>query len=100
MATTSPTPETVSVDEQRARFEQFSFRVPTSGVVNVANHSYGDEAAPEHCYTVRVKDGETVGCSCPHWAHREPAGGCKHMRAVKDQPAVVMAASADGEDRT
>jgi len=91
--------ETASIDERRARFEQFSFRVPTTpegeaiGAVNVANHSYGDEQAGEHCYTVEVIDGEASSCSCPHWTHRSPTGGCKHMRAASNVEAVLLAAS-------
>ena len=93
MATTSPTDETVSIDERRAQFEQFSFRVPAEGFVNVANHSYGDSEAGEHCYTVEVRGSEASSCSCPHWTHREPSGGCKHMRATENVEAVIMAAS-------
>jgi len=90
----SGTENGIDTDEQRARCEQFSFRVPAPGVVNVANHSYGDENAGEHCYSVRFEAGETAGCSCPHWEHRKPAGGCKHMRAVENAECVVMAARA------
>ena len=88
-----------SIDEKRARFEQFSFRVPTTpegeaiGVANVANHSYGDEKAGAHCYSVEIAGGEAVSCSCPHWTHRSPAGGCKHMRATENVEAVLLAAS-------
>ena len=89
----------VSIDERRAQFEQFSFRVPTNsegeaiGVTNVANHSYGDSEAGEHCCTVQVRDCEAVSCSCPHWTHRSPTGGCKHMRAASNVEAVLLAAS-------
>jgi hypothetical protein len=87
------TGEEVSIDERRARFEQFSFRVPAKDHVVVANHSYGDESAREHCYTVRLDGGEVSGCSCPHWTHREPSGGCKHMRATESIEAVMIAAT-------
>jgi hypothetical protein len=85
------TDETISNDERRATYEQFSFRVPAPGFVNVANHSYGEEEAGEHCYSVEFIDGEAIGCSCPHWQHRSPSGGCKHMRAVESEPAIVRA---------
>ena len=96
MATKTPPDESVSIDEQRAQYEQFSFRL-AGRHVNVANHSYGDEKAGEHCYTVEVTDGEAVSCSCPHWTNRRPSGGCKHMRAVENQDAVLMAASEAGQ---
>lgn len=89
-----------SIDEKRARFEQFSFRVPTdsdgepAGYVNVANHSYGDEQAGEHCYTVEVRDGEAVGCSCPHATYRD--AHCKHQIVCEQVEAVMIAASESG----
>jgi hypothetical protein len=92
-----------SIDEKRARFEQFSFRVPTDsegepiGFANVANHSYGDSEAGEHCYSVEIANGEAIGCSCPHRTHRSPSGGCKHMRAVENRDAVIVAASEAGQ---
>lgn len=96
MASKNPPDESVSVDEQRAQYEQFSFRLAGSHV-NVANHSYGDENAGEHCYSVEIDDGQAVGCSCPHWQQRAPVGGCKHMRATENVEAVIMAASKAGQ---
>lgn len=29
-----------------------------------------------------AEDGETYGCSCPHWIYRR--GTCKHIRMVRD----------------
>jgi hypothetical protein len=92
MASKQATDETVSIDEQRAQYEQFSFRL-AGRFVNVANHSYGDENAGEHCYSVEIANGEAIGCSCPHWQHRAPVGGCKHMRATENVEAVMLAAS-------
>jgi hypothetical protein len=92
MATKAPDDETVSIDERRAQFEQFSFRLAGSHV-NVANHSYGDDEAGEHCYSVEIANGEAIGCSCPHWTNRRPSGGCKHMRATENVDAGIMAAS-------
>jgi len=92
MASKQAADESVSIDEQRAAYEQFSFRLAGEHV-NVANHSYGDENAGEHCYSVELVGGETVGCSCPHWQHRSPSGGCKHMRAVENAECVLLAAS-------
>jgi hypothetical protein len=92
MATTNPADESVSIDEQRAQYEQFSFRLAGSHV-NVANHSYGDDEAGEHCYSVEIANGQAVRCSCPHWTHRSPSGGCKHMRAVEHHDAVILAST-------
>jgi len=91
MSKTAPSDETVSVDEQRARYEQFSFRVPAAGYVNVANHSYGDSEAGEHCYTVEIADGEAIGCTCPHATHRD--AHCKHQIACESVECVMLAAS-------
>jgi hypothetical protein len=34
-------------------------------------------------YTVsRANDGETWGCSCPHWTRNFPRPTCKHIREV------------------
>ena len=91
MSKTKASDESVSIDEQRAQYEQFSFRL-AGRHVNVANHSYGDESAGEHCYSVEIDGGQAVRCSCPHWTHRSPSGGCKHMRAVEHHDAVIVAA--------
>ena len=85
------TDETVSIDERRATYEQFSFRVPAPGFVNVANHSYGEEETGEHCYTVEVRDREAVGCSCPHATYRD--AHCKHQVVVENAECVLLAAS-------
>lgn len=96
MHATHAADESVSVDARRARYEQFSFRVPAPGYVNVANHSYGDDVAASHCYTVRFDGDDVAGCSCPHWERRQPDGGCKHMLATRAVEAVVRAATAEG----
>jgi hypothetical protein len=80
-----------SIDERRAAYEEFSFRVPAEGFVNVANHSYGDSEAGEHCYTVEIANGEAIDCSCPHATYRD--AHCKHQVACESVEAVMLAAS-------
>jgi hypothetical protein len=84
---------------RRAEWEAFEFRVPAEGRVRVSNHSYGEDVAPEHRYVVSVNAGRVADCTCPHQQHRAPAGGCKHIRAVRNTEAVVIAASASEERR-
>jgi len=96
---TSAELSSTDLNERRARFEQFSFRVPAEGRVLVSNHSYGEDVAPEHRYVVSVNAGRVADCTCPHQQHRAPAGGCKHIRAVRNTEAVVIAASASEERR-
>lgn len=72
----------------RAQWEGFEFCVPTQGRVNVKNTSKANPSV----YTVTLTSRSAVGCSCPDWEHREPKGGCKHMRAVEAQDAVTLAA--------
>jgi hypothetical protein len=79
-------------DALRAEFEGFEFRVPTEGRVLVTNVSYGETEADEHRYVVTVENGVAWSCTCPHHKHR--SARCKHMRAVSDRDAVLMAASA------
>ena len=83
-------------DERRARYEGFEFRVPAEGRVLVTNVSYAQAEADEHRYVVTVEDGVAWACTCPHHEHR--SARCKHMRAVANTDAVIMAASATGDE--
>jgi hypothetical protein len=96
MATTQAEAESVSVDERRAQWESYSFRVPAEGRVLVENHSHEDSS--EHRYVVSVEAGEPRSCTCPHWEHRRPAGGCKHIRATRNVEAVIQAASTERDE--
>jgi DNA-directed RNA polymerase subunit M/transcription elongation factor TFIIS len=78
--------------ERRAEWEGFEFRVPAEGAVRIENVSYGDESG-EHVYVVSVEDGIPFDCTCPAWKYHTPDGGCKHMKAVENRPAVTRAAS-------
>jgi DNA-directed RNA polymerase subunit M/transcription elongation factor TFIIS len=78
--------------ELRANWEGFEFRVPTEGRVRVENVSYGADS-DEHVYVVSVEAGIPFDCTCPAWEYHNPEGGCKHMKAVENQPAVTHAAS-------
>jgi DNA-directed RNA polymerase subunit M/transcription elongation factor TFIIS len=78
--------------ELRAEWEGFEFRVPAEGRVRVENVSYGDESG-EHVYVVSVEAGIPFDCTCPAWEYHNPEGGCKHMNAVENRPAVTHAAS-------
>ena len=82
-----------SNDELRARWEgaNYGMTVCANGVVNVQNDNYGDDAGA-HIYSVRVKGGHAVGCSCPHATYR--GAHCKHQQAVEARPLVVSSASA------
>ena len=83
-----------SVDEKRAEWERFSMTVldgEGGGYVNVRNDSYSDG---DHTYSVKVSERGATGCSCPHYQHRSPEGGCKHMIAVEQSPIVLSTASA------
>ena len=82
--------------ERRAEWEGFEFRVPAPGAVRVENVSYGDES-DEHIYVVSVEAGIAFDCTCPAWEYHNPEGGCKHMVAVENQPAVTRAASSATE---
>ena len=86
--------ESVSVDEQRAQWEDFQFTVCRNGYVNVCNKSHNDDSA--HTYSVSTAHGSAVSCSCPHYKHRSPEGGCKHMIAVESNPLVLSSATAVG----
>lgn len=77
----------------RARWEGFEFSIHQEGRVTVRNVS---KAEPTE-YTVTVEGGRASSCSCPDWKHREPEGGCKHMRAVEVQSGVMLAASVGNE---
>jgi hypothetical protein len=81
-----------SVDEQRAQWERFSMTVCENGYVNVCNQSHNDDS--DHTYSVEVSERGATGCSCPHYQHRSPEGGCKHMIAVEQSPIVLSSASA------
>ena len=78
--------------ELRAKWEGFELRVPAEGRVRVENVSYGNES-DEHVYVVSVESGIPFDCTCPAWKYHNPEGGCKHMQAVENQPAVTRAAS-------
>ena len=83
-----------TTSERRAEWEGFEFRVPAEGAVRVENVSYGDDS-DEHVYVVSVEGGIPFDCTCPAWEYHNPEGGCKHMVAVENQPAVTRAASSD-----
>jgi hypothetical protein len=83
--------ESVSVDEQRATWEEYRFTVCPNGFVNVENLSYGDESG-DHIYSVEVSNGSATGCSCPHATYRDAR--CKHQIAVEQAPIVLSSASA------
>ena len=82
-------------DERRARYEGFEFRVPAEGRVLVTNVSYGQAEADDHRYVVTVENGVAWSCTCLHHEYR--SARCKHMRAVANTDAVIMAASASGD---
>lgn len=44
-------------------------------------------------------DTEAVSCSCKDWEHRKPAGGCKHIRFVNDNDALLVAARMPNSER-
>ena len=79
-------------DDLRAEYEGFEFRVPAEGRVLVTNVSYGQAEADDHRYVVTVENGVAWSCTCPH--HRHRSARCKHMRAVANTDAVIMATSA------
>lgn len=87
----STTSDQESVDERRARFEQFRFVVLPNGVVNVCNESYGEDSS-EHVYSVT-----SDGCSCEHYQYRD-IDACKHMIAVEQNPLVSSASRAASTD--
>ena len=87
-----------SKNKLRAEWEGFEFRVPTPGSVRVENASYGNES-DEHVYVVSVEGGIPSDCTCPAWEYHNPEDDCKHMIAVENQSAVVIAASVSGSDR-
>lgn len=98
MNVSNPTEETVTVDEKRAKYERFEMTVldgEGSGYVNVRNTSYSEG---DHTYSVEVRNGETVGCSCPHATHR--GAHCKHQIAVEQSPIVVSSVSATSTTST
>lgn len=76
---------------KRARWEGFEIRVPCEGTVRVENVSYDDSA--EHIHVANVTDGCVTGCTCESYQYQD--GACKHMLAVEDRPAVLLAASED-----
>ena len=84
--------------ELRANWEGFEFRVPAEGRVRVENVSYGADS-DEHVYVVSVESGIPFDCTCPAWEYHNPEGGCKHMQAVENQPAVTHAASTATTDQ-
>jgi hypothetical protein len=87
-----------SKTELRAQWEGFEFRVPAEGRVRVENVSYGEDS-DEHVYVVSVESSIPFDCTCPAWEYHNPEGGCKHMVAVENQPAVLTAASVSDSGR-
>lgn len=98
-ATSGQETDAQSKTELRAQWEGMEFRVPTPGRVRVENVSHGEES-DEHVYVVSVESGIPFDCTCEAWEYHNPEGGCKHMIAVENQPAVVMAASQDSNNHT
>jgi hypothetical protein len=86
-----------SIDELRAEWERMQFTVCENGYVNVCNQSHNDDS--DHTYPVEVSERGATGCSCPHYQHRSPEGGCKHMIAVENSPITLSSASAASETR-
>jgi hypothetical protein len=71
----------------------YELSVPAAGLVVVRNVSY-DNPEEEHTYAVNVSEsGDVTACGCPHYRYREPAEGCKHMVRVREEPAVLLAAT-------
>ena len=81
-----------SIDERRAEWERFAMTVCENGYVNVCNQSHNDDS--DHTYSVEVSERGATGCSCPHYQHRSPEEGCKHMIAVENSPITLSSASA------
>ena len=86
----SGTENGIDVDEKRARYEAFEFAVCRDG--EHVNVSYGKEERGANIYSVTVKDGEPVECSCPHHQHRGVR--CKHIHAVASNEVVQRAIKA------
>lgn len=97
-ATSGQETDAQSKTELRAQWEGMEFRVPTPGAVRVENVSHG-EGSDEHVYVVSVESGIPFDCTCEAWEYHNPEGGCKHMIAVENQPAVVMAASQNDDQQ-
>lgn len=76
---------------KRAEWESFEFSVPATGVVVVANASYGNEK-DDHTHSVNVERGVPVGCSCKSDEYQD--GACKHRVAVAINTPVLEAATA------
>ena len=91
MTHNTPVDETVTVDEQRARWEGENYGMPicANGYGNVENKNYNE---PGHVYSVRVENSEATGCSCPHATRR--GAHCKHQVAVENRPIILSSASA------
>jgi hypothetical protein len=78
------TPAALEADEtaqKRAQWEQFSFHVEASGMVEVTNESYDTPA--DHQYVVTLDDvtEDAMACTCPHHVHR--SAFCKQMAGVE-----------------
>lgn len=80
--------ESTDVRDKRARWEGMEIVVADAerGIVNVKNVSKSDPSV----YSVRI-DGDDHTCTCPDWKHRQPEGGCKHIRRVRGEEAVIRA---------
>ncbi|WP_227380306.1 SWIM zinc finger family protein [Haladaptatus halobius] len=83
MSTKTPTQlEADETAQKRAQWEQFSYDVEASGMVEVTNQSH--ENPVDHQYVVSIDDvtHELMACTCPHYVHRNAF--CKHMTAVEN----------------
>lgn len=79
--------------EKRARWEAFEFRVPCEGSVRVENVSYGAES-DDHTHVVTVEHGCATDCTCTYCQYNDV---CKHMLAVEEKTAVIVAATPEIE---
>lgn len=86
MATAQPTPESTT-DEQATGLEKRTRRALEEYITILPNAGNGDgetivTAVSESgsSYTVDVREGR---CGCPDSEHRNPTGGCKHLRRAR-----------------
>lgn len=66
--------------------------IKNSGKVNVANLSYGEEAAKNHTHTVAVRNGKAVSCTCRGNKYNTTT---KHCEAVEENADVLYEADPD-----
>jgi len=86
MATAQHTPESTA-DEQTPDLEKRTRRALEEYITILPDAGHGDgetmvTAVSESgsSYTVDLRDGL---CGCPDAEHRDPAGGCKHLRRAR-----------------